>query len=95
MSKQSSEEAIEIAGFKKKKAEEPEIKLPTSTGSYKKQKNSRKKKIYSCFLDYTKAFDCGITSYGKFIKRWENQTTLPAPEKPICRSFLGLQNHCR
>ena len=44
MSKQSSEEAIEIAGFKKKKAEEPEIKLPTSTGSYKKQKNSRKKK---------------------------------------------------
>ena len=32
------------------KAEEPEIKLPTSTGSLKKQENSR--------IDYAKAFDC-------------------------------------
>ena len=39
------------------KAEEPEIKLPTFTGSYKKQENSRKK-IYFCFIDYAKAFDC-------------------------------------
>ena len=38
------------------KAEEPEIKLPTSAGSSKKQDNS--KKIYFCFIDYTKAFDC-------------------------------------
>ena len=38
------------------KAEEPEIKLPTSTGSSKKQKNSRKN-IYFCFIDYTKALD--------------------------------------
>ena len=38
-------------------AEEPEIKLPTSTGSLKKQENSRKN-IYFCFLDYAKAFDC-------------------------------------
>ena len=37
------------------KAEEPEIKLPTSAGSLKKlefQKN-----IYFCFIDYAKAFD--------------------------------------
>ena len=54
------------------KAEEPEIKLPTSAGSLKKQECSRKK-IYFCFIDYTKAFDCG-----KFWKRWEYQTTLPA-----------------
>ena len=40
------------------KAEEPEIKLPTTAGSLKKQKNSRKKKIYFCFIDYAKAFDC-------------------------------------
>ena len=40
-----------------KKAEEPEIKLPTSIGSQKKQENSRKN-IYFCFIDYTKAFDC-------------------------------------
>ena len=40
------------------KAEEPEIKLPISTGSWKKQESSRKKKIYFCFIDYAKAFDC-------------------------------------
>ena len=39
------------------KAVEPEIELPTSTGSKKKQGNS-KKKIYFCFTDYAKAFDC-------------------------------------
>ena len=38
------------------KAEEPEIKLPTSTGSSKKQENSRKN-IYFCFIDYVNAFD--------------------------------------
>ena len=39
------------------KAEEPEIKLPTSVDSSKKQKSSRKN-IYFCFIDYAKAFDC-------------------------------------
>ena len=39
------------------KAEEPEIKLPTSAGSWKKQESSRKN-VYFCFLDYAKAFDC-------------------------------------
>ena len=39
------------------KAEKPEIKLPTSTGSSKKQENSRKN-TYFCFIDYAKAFDC-------------------------------------
>ena len=39
------------------KAEEPEIKLPTSAGSSKKQETFRKN-IYFCFLDYAKAFDC-------------------------------------
>ena len=39
------------------KAEEPEIKLPTFTGSQRKQGNSRKN-IYFCFIDYVKAFDC-------------------------------------
>ena len=33
------------------KAEEPEIKLPTSVGSQEKQQNCWKKKIYSCFID--------------------------------------------
>ena len=39
------------------KAEEPEIKLPTSAGSSKKQERTRKK-IHFCFIDYAKAFDC-------------------------------------
>ena len=38
------------------KAEEPEIKLPTSIGSSKKQEFQ--KNIYFCFTDYTKVFDC-------------------------------------
>ena len=40
-----------------KKTEEPEIKLPTSAGSLKKQESS-KKNTYFCFIDYAKAFDC-------------------------------------
>ena len=38
--------------------DEREIKLPTSTGSWKKQDSSRKKYIYFRFIDYAKAFDC-------------------------------------
>ena len=40
------------------KAEEPEIKLPTSAGSSKKQESSFQKNIYFCFIDYAKSFDC-------------------------------------
>ena len=40
------------------KAEEPEINLPTSAGPLKKQESKKKKKIYLCFIDYAKAFDC-------------------------------------
>ena len=38
------------------KAEEPEIKLPTSAGSLRKQEVPGKH--YFCFIDYSKAFDC-------------------------------------
>ena len=34
--------------------------------------------IYVCFIDYAKAFDCVDHNCGKFLKRWEYQTTLPA-----------------
>ena len=57
------------------KAEEPEIKLPTSVGSKKKQENSRKN--YFCFIDYTKAFVWIIANCEKFLKRWQYQATLP------------------
>ena len=60
------------------KAEEPEIQLPTSAGSSKKQESPRKN-IYFCFIDYAKAFDCvDHINCGKFWKRWEYQTTWPA-----------------
>ena len=36
------------------------------------------KNIYFCFNDYVKAFDCASQQTGKFFKRWEYQTTLPA-----------------
>ena len=60
-----------------KKAEEPEIKLPTSTGSSNKQEFQ--KNIYFCFIDYARAFDCvDHNNCEKFWKRWEYQTMPPA-----------------
>ena len=60
------------------KAEEPEIKLPTSIGSLKKQKNSRKTFI-SPSLTTLKLLAMWITTNcGKFLKRWEYQTSWPA-----------------
>ena len=60
------------------KAEEPEIKLPTSTGSLKKQESSRKTSI-SAFLTMPKPLIVWLTiNCGKFWKRWEYQTTWPA-----------------
>ena len=44
------------AGFREEKPEDPEIKLPISTESLKKQESSRKN-IYFCFIDYSKAFN--------------------------------------
>jgi len=60
------------------KAEEPEIKLPTSTGSLQKQESSSKTSI-SALLTMPKPLIVWITTnYGKFFKRWEYQTTWPA-----------------
>ena len=56
------------------KAKEPEIKLPISVGSLRKQESS--KNIYFWFIDHTKAFD--FVDHNKFIKRWEYQTAWPA-----------------
>ena len=57
------------------KAEEPEIKLPTFTGSLKKQESSRKTSI-SALLTIPKPLTVWITiNCGKFGKRWEYQTT--------------------
>ena len=56
------------------KAEEPEIKLPTSTGSSKKQESSRKTSIFT-LLAMPKPLTVWITiNYGKFWKEWEYQS---------------------
>ena len=58
------------------KAEEPEIKLPTFTGSWRKQGSCRET---STSLSTLKPLTVWITTKcGKFLKRWKHQTTLPA-----------------
>ena len=60
------------------KPEEPEIKLPTSTGSSKKQRNSRKTSTFA-LVTMPKPLTVWITTNcGKFFKRWEYQISWPA-----------------
>ena len=61
------------AGFRK--AEEPEIKLPTSAGSSKKQESSRKTSISALLITPKPLTVWNTTNCGKFLKRWEYQTT--------------------
>ena len=62
------------------KAEEPEIKLPSSTGSSKKQESSRKTSI-SAFFDYAKAFDCVDHN-----KLWKILKEMGIPDHLTCLS---------
>ena len=68
------------------KAEEPEIKLPTSAGSWKKQESSRKTSI-SALLTMPKPLIVWITINWKILKRDGNmRSPYLSPEKPVCRS---------
>ena len=69
------------------KTEKPEIKFSSmSLGSWKKQKNTRKTST-SALLIMRKPLTVWITiNCRKFFKRWEYQTTLPPPGKPVYRS---------
>ena len=60
------------------KAEQTEIKLPTSAGSLKKQESSRKN-IYFFFIDYAKASDCVDHN-----KLWEILKEMGIPDHLIC-----------
>ena len=72
------------------KAEELEIKFPTSAGSSKKQESSRKTSI-SALLPTPKSLTVWITiNCGKFWKRWEYQTNWPAPWE-ICKQVTKQQ----
>ena len=57
-----------------KKAEEPEVKLPTSTGSLKKAREFQKN-IYICFIDYAKVF-----AYVDHNKLWTVLQEMEIPE---------------
>ena len=60
------------------KAEESEIKLPTSAGSLKKQESSRKTSTFTLLTMPKPLTVWTTTNCGKFWKRWEQQTTLTA-----------------
>ena len=66
------------------KAEEPEVKLPTSAGSWKKQEFQ--KNIYFCFIDYTKAFDCVDHN-----KLWKILKEMGIPDHLICSWDICMQ----
>ena len=66
------------------KAEESEIKLPTSIGSLQKQESSRKN-IYFCFIDYAEAFDSV-----KHNKLWKILQEMGIPDHLTCL----LRNLC-
>ena len=67
------------------KTEEPEIKLPLSAGSLKKQVSG--KNVYFCFIDYAKAIDC--VDHNK-LENSERDGNIRPPdlplEKSVCRS---------
>ena len=66
---------LQIFKLDLEKAEEPEIKLPTSDGSSKKQESFRKTST-SALLTMPKPLTLWITTNcGKYLKRWEYQTT--------------------
>ena len=59
------------------KAEEQEIKLPTSARSSKKQEFQ--KNIYFCFIDYATAFDC--VNHNEL---WKILKEMGIPDHPTC-----------
>ena len=65
------------------KAEESEIKKPTFIGSSKKQEFQ--KKIYICFIDYTKVFDC--VDHNKLENSERDGTTRP-PKLPLVKPIF-------
>ena len=73
------------------KAEEPEIKWPTSVGSSKKQETSRKTP-YFCFIDYAKAFDC-VDQH----KLWKILKEMGIPDHLTCllRNLSGQEATAR
>ena len=74
------------------KTEEPEIKLPTSTGSPKKAREFQKN-IYFCFIDYVKVFD-----YVDHNKLWKILQEMGIPDHLTCllrNKYAGQEARAR
>ena len=69
------------------KAEDPEIKLPTSTGSFKKLENSRKTSISASLSMLKPLIGWITTNCGKFFKRCEYQIIRPTS----CKTFMLMK----
>ena len=69
------------------RAEEPEIKLPISIGSSKKQREFQKN-IYFYFIDYAKAFDC--VDHNKLENSSRDGNTRP-PDVPLAKSVCSQE----
>ena len=67
------------------KAEEPEIKLSTFTGSQRKQEFQ--KNIYFYFIDYTKALDC--VDYNKLWKIPKEMKNMYTDQEETVRTGHG------
>ena len=71
------------------KAGEPEMKLPTPAGSQKKARELEK--VYFCFIDYSKAFDCvDHNKLWKILKLWEYSRNLYAGQEATVRTGHGI-----
>ena len=78
-------ENLQVYKLDLEKVAEPELKLPTSIGSYKKQENSRKTST-SASLTTLKPLTVEYST-GKFLKIWEYQTTSPAS----CKTCMQIK----
>ena len=70
------------------KAEEPEIRLPTSIGTLQKQESSRKN-IY-CFMDYPQSLCVDHYKLWKILQEWKYLTSWPASWE-ICMTVKKQQ----
>ena len=68
------------------KTGEPEIKLPTMTGSYKKQENSRKISAYASLTTLKPLTVCITTTVENSSRDGNTRPPYLPPEKPVCRS---------
>ena len=70
------------------KAEEPEIKLPTSAGSSKKAREFQKN-IYFCFTDYAKAFD--YVDHNKLLENSSRDGNTRPPDCLLRNLYAGQE----